>query len=74
MASTKAHILPPVVAPERNIVEFTVKALVLGAVLSMVLAAANAYIAPIVNLIAVSQLGTDVTGRGDELINIGAVA
>jgi len=34
MAGIKAHLLPPVVAAERNIAELTVKALILGALLS----------------------------------------
>ena len=40
----------PVVGPERNIAELTIKALILGALLSMVLAAANAYIGLLVGL------------------------
>ncbi|MCH8136928.1 MAG: OPT/YSL family transporter, partial [Proteobacteria bacterium] len=50
MAHVKAELLPPVVSAERNIIEFTAKALILGALLSMVLAAANAYIGLLVGL------------------------
>jgi putative OPT family oligopeptide transporter len=64
MASTQAHILPPVVAAERNIVEFTVKALVLGAVLSMVLAAANAYIGLLVGLTVSASIPAAAASMG----------
>ena len=50
MANAKTELLPPVVSAERNIIEFTAKALILGALLSMVLAAANAYIGLLVGL------------------------
>ena len=50
MANDKTELLPPVVSAERNIIEFTAKALILGALLSMVLAAANAYIGLLVGL------------------------
>lgn len=46
----KKTIDVPVVGPERNIAELTIKALILGAILSMVLAAANAYIGLLVGL------------------------
>jgi len=64
MASTQAHILPPVVAAERNIVEFTVKALILGAVLSMVLAAANAYIGLLVGLTVSASIPAAAASMG----------
>ena len=50
MASTRAELPPPVVSADRSIVEITVKALILGALLSMILAAANAYIGLLVGL------------------------
>ena len=57
MASTKVQLLPPVVAADRSIAELTVKALILGAILSMVLAAANAYIGLLVgNLLNIPSL------------------
>lgn len=43
-------LLPPVVPPERQLPEITIKGLLLGAVLAMLLAAANAYIGLLVGL------------------------
>jgi len=43
-------LTPPLVGPQKNIAELTVKAIILGAILSMVLAAANAYIGLLVGL------------------------
>ena len=64
MASIKAHILPPVVAAERNIVELTIKALILGALLSMVLAAANAYIGLLVGLTVSASIPAAAASMG----------
>jgi len=43
-------LTPPLVGPQKSIAELTVKAIILGAILSMVLAAANAYIGLLVGL------------------------
>ena len=64
MASIKAHLLPPVVAPERNIAELTVKALILGALLSMLLAAANAYIGLLVGLTVSASIPAAAVSMG----------
>ncbi len=64
MADTKATLLPPVVAAERNIIEFTVKALILGAVLSMILAAANAYIGLLVGLTVSASIPAAAVSMG----------
>jgi len=64
MASVKTHLLPPVVAPERSIAEMTVKALILGALLSMVLAAANAYIGLLVGLTVSASIPAAAASMG----------
>ncbi len=64
MASTKVHILPPVVAADRNIAELTVKALILGALLSMILAAANAYIGLLVGLTVSASIPAAAASMG----------
>ena len=64
MASIKAHLLPPVVAAERNIAELTVKAVILGALLSMVLAAANAYIGLLVGLTVSASIPAAAVSMG----------
>ncbi len=64
MASTQAHILPPVVAADRNIAELTVKALILGALLSMILAAANAYIGLLVGLTVSASIPAAAASMG----------
>ena len=64
MASTKIHILPPVVAADRNIAELTVKALILGALLSMILAAANAYIGLLVGLTVSASIPAAAASMG----------
>jgi len=46
----KAPLAAPIVGPERQLAELTFKAMVLGALLSMILAAANAYIGLLVGL------------------------
>ena len=64
MASTKVHILPPVVAADRSIAELTVKALILGALLSMILAAANAYIGLLVGLTVSASIPAAAASMG----------
>ena len=64
MASNQTVILPPVVAAEQSIAEFTVKALILGAVLSMVLAAANAYIGLLVGLTVSASIPAAAASMG----------
>lgn len=44
MAATKPPLPPPLIGPERSLAEITVKGLLLGVVLSMLMAAANAYL------------------------------
>jgi len=64
MASTNVHILPPVVAADRSIAELTVKALILGALLSMILAAANAYIGLLVGLTVSASIPAAAASMG----------
>jgi putative OPT family oligopeptide transporter len=64
MASTKVHILPPVVAADRSIAELTVKAVILGALLSMILAAANAYIGLLVGLTVSASIPAAAASMG----------
>ncbi len=64
MAMTKEALPPPVVAAERNIAELTVKALVLGALLSMILAAANAYIGLLVGLTVSASIPAAAASMG----------
>ncbi len=64
MASTKVQLLPPVVAADRSIAELTVKALILGAILSMVLAAANAYIGLLVGLTVSASIPAAAASMG----------
>ena len=52
------------VAAEQSIAEFTVKALILGAVLSMVLAAANAYIGLLVGLTVSASIPAAAASMG----------
>ncbi|MEM6937005.1 MAG: oligopeptide transporter, OPT family [Pseudomonadota bacterium] len=54
----------PLVAPERRLVEFTFKAFVLGAVLSMLLAAANAYIGLLVGLTVSASIPAAAASMG----------
>jgi putative OPT family oligopeptide transporter len=55
---------PPLVAPERNLAEITVKALLLGIVLSMLLAAANAYIGLLVGLTVSASIPAAAASMG----------
>ncbi len=54
----------PVVGSERNIAELTIKALILGALLSMVLAAANAYIGLLVGLTVSASIPAAAVSMG----------
>ncbi len=61
---SKDAIDVPVVGPERNIAELTIKALILGALLSMVLAAANAYIGLLVGLTVSASIPAAAVSMG----------
>ena len=54
----------PVVGPDRNIAELTIKALILGALLSMILAAANAYIGLLVGLTVSASIPAAAVSMG----------
>ncbi len=54
----------PVVGADRNIAELTIKALILGALLSMVLAAANAYIGLLVGLTVSASIPAAAVSMG----------
>ncbi|TDR16790.1 OPT family oligopeptide transporter [Marinicella litoralis] len=54
----------PVVSADRNIAELTIKALILGALLSMVLAAANAYIGLLVGLTVSASIPAAAVSMG----------
>ena len=60
----KKTIDVPVVGPDRNIAELTIKALILGALLSMVLAAANAYIGLLVGLTVSASIPAAAVSMG----------
>ncbi len=64
MANTEEQLLPPVVAASRDIAELTVKALILGALLSMILAAANAYIGLLVGLTVSASIPAAAASMG----------
>lgn len=55
---------PPVVPAERSLTEMTVKALILGALLSMILAAANAYIGLLVGLTVSASIPAAAVSMG----------
>ena len=55
---------PPVVSAETSLTELTVKALILGALLSMVLAAANAYIGLLVGLTVSASIPAAAASMG----------
>ncbi len=63
MAQTHV-IMPPVVPAERSLTELTVKALILGALLSMLLAAANAYIGLLVGLTVSASIPAAAVSMG----------
>jgi len=64
MAITTEPLPPPVVAAESNIAEMTIKALILGALLSMILAAANAYIGLLVGLTVSASIPAAAASMG----------
>lgn len=64
MTSIRQELPPPVVAADRNIAELTVKALILGALLSMILAAANAYIGLLVGLTVSASIPAAAASMG----------
>jgi putative OPT family oligopeptide transporter len=60
----KKPLAPPLVSPELNLSELTIKALILGAVLSMILAAANAYIGLLVGLTVSASIPAAAVSMG----------
>lgn len=64
MARTTDPLPPPVVPADRSIAEITVKALILGALLSMILAAANAYIGLLVGLTVSASIPAAAASMG----------
>ena len=60
----KSVVDVPVVGPDRNIAELTIKALILGALLSMILAAANAYIGLLVGLTVSASIPAAAVSMG----------
>ncbi len=62
MKNDAVHV--PVVGSDRNIAELTIKALILGALLSMVLAAANAYIGLLVGLTVSASIPAAAVSMG----------
>lgn len=64
MISNPAKFAPPVVAAEIALTEITVKALILGIILSMLLAAANAYIGLLVGLTVSASIPAAAASMG----------
>lgn len=64
MARMTDQLPPPVVPADRSIAEITVKALILGALLSMILAAANAYIGLLVGLTVSASIPAAAASMG----------
>ncbi len=64
MSGMREPLPPPVVAASSGIAELTVKALVLGALLSMILAAANAYIGLLVGLTVSASIPAAAASMG----------
>lgn len=62
--NTNNMLPPPIVAADRNIAELTIKALILGAILSMILAAANAYIGLLVGLTVSASIPAAAVSMG----------
>ncbi len=60
----KHYLPPPMVPADRNLAEITVKALILGIVLSMLLAAANAYIGLLVGLTVSASIPAAAVSMG----------
>lgn len=61
---TQESLPPPVVSADRNLVELSMKAIVLGALLSMLLAAANAYIGLLVGLTVSASIPAAAAAMG----------
>jgi putative OPT family oligopeptide transporter len=64
MANMRKALPPPVVGADTSIAELTVKALILGALLSMILAAANAYIGLLVGLTVSASIPAAAVSMG----------
>jgi putative OPT family oligopeptide transporter len=64
MSDAQAPLPPPLVAPEVRLAEITVKGLILGALLSMILAAANAYIGLLVGLTVSASIPAAAVSMG----------
>lgn len=62
--ANRAPLPPPLVAPETNLAEITVKGLILGGLLSMILAAANAYIGLLVGLTVSASIPAAAVSMG----------
>ncbi len=62
--SQRQEVDVPVVSADRNLAELTIKALILGALLSMVLAAANAYIGLLVGLTVSASIPAAAVSMG----------
>ncbi|KGJ96688.1 OPT family oligopeptide transporter [Thalassotalea sp. ND16A] len=61
---SKVSLASPLVGPEQNLTELTFKALILGALLSMILAAANAYIGLLVGLTVSASIPAAAVSMG----------
>lgn len=64
MPDAQAPLPPPLVGPEVRLAEITVKGLILGALLSMILAAANAYIGLLVGLTVSASIPAAAVSMG----------
>ena len=62
--ANRAPLAPPLVAPETKLAEITVKGLILGGLLSMILAAANAYIGLLVGLTVSASIPAAAVSMG----------
>ncbi|MCZ6726765.1 MAG: oligopeptide transporter, OPT family, partial [Acidobacteria bacterium] len=62
--ANRAPLPPPLVAPEVSLAEITIKGLILGALLSMILAAANAYIGLLVGLTVSASIPAAAVSMG----------
>ena len=54
----------PLVAPEKSLAEITIKGIILGGLLSMILAAANAYIGLLVGLVVSASIPASAMSMG----------
>jgi len=64
MSDNRAPLPPPLVGPEVSLAEITIKGLILGAMLSMILAAANAYIGLLVGLTVSASIPAAAVSMG----------